>query len=459
MDAARIVDYSIAMMTLASGLTALVAGPVFERGQPGYDEEVAGFNAAVVHHPEMVVAASSTADLVEAVRFARGRGWRIGVHSTGHGAHRPFDTGLLITTRRLDRVHIDPAARAATAGAGARWAAVVAPAAPHALAPIAGSAPSVGVVGFLIGGGIGPLARSHGFGSDYLTEATLVTGTGELVTASADQNPDLLWALRGGKPGLGVVAEVKLRLAHLPALYAGSLFFEEGHIEAALRSWIAWTAQAHALVTTSVAIVRFPPIEAVPPPLRGRRLLTLRFAYPGDAAEGARLAAPLRALAPVYLDMLDALPIAEVARIFNDPSGPVPAWVSGGMLTKVDQDFASTLLRHVGAGTDGPFLAAEVRHLGEAITRDVPGGSAVGGRGARFTLGLIGTNPTHFATILPEAEARLVGDLAPWLSSEANGNFAPHPDVRRPATTTVPAAVRAKLADLRRRHDPDGLFS
>jgi len=457
-DEQPIVAYLPGMTALASELSALVAGPVFEPGQPGFDQEVAGFNAAVVHRPQVVVGASSTADVVEAVRFARARGWRVAVHSTGHGAPVPVEAGLLVTTRRLDQVRVDPGAQEATAGAGVRGGAVVAAAAPHGLAPITGSSPSVGVVGFLLGGGIGPLARSHGFASDYLTGATLVTGTGDVVVASADQQTELLWALRGGKPRFGVVTEVRLRLVPLPALYAGSLFFDEAHIEPALRGWIDWAAQASPQVTTSVAIVRFPAFESVPAPLRGRRLLTLRFAYPGDATEGALRAAPLRALAPVHLDALSALPIADVARIFNDPPGPVPAWASGGTLAQVDQDFASTVLRHVGAGTDAPFLAFEVRHLGEATTRDVPGGSAVGGRGARFLFGVVGTNPAFFATVLPDAEARLVGELARWLSPEANGNFAPHPNVRRAVTAGVPPSVDARLGELLRRHDPDGLF-
>jgi hypothetical protein len=448
----------MAMTTSVSELSALVAGAVLERGQPGYDQEVAGFNAAVAHRAEIVVGARSEDDVVQAVRFARARGWRVAVQSTGHGAHLPVEAGLLVTTRRIDHVQIDVAARGATVGAGARWGAVVAPSAPHGLAPIAGSAPGVGVVGLLLGGGIGPLARSHGFASDYLVGATLVTGAGDVVRAGTDQNPDILWALRGGKPRLGIVTEVRLRLVDLPALYAGSLFFEEAHIERALRAWIAWTAQADPRVTTSVAIVRFPARDALPPELRGRRLLMLRFAYPGDAEEGARLAAPLRAIAPIYLDKLGALPIGDIARIFDDPSGPLPAWTSAGLLASVDQELASALLRHVGSGTDSPFLAAEIRHLGEATARDAQGGSAAGGRGARFTLALIGTNPADFATVLPDAEARVVGDLSRWLSPEANGNFGPHPHVRRAVTAGAPPAVQAKLADLRRRHDPDGLF-
>lgn len=446
------------MTTSALDLAVLGAGIALEPGNTGYDEEVAGFNTAVVHRPAVVVGARSTDDVVRAVRFARARGWRVAVHGTGHGAHEPVETGLLVTTRRIDHVRIDAAEHRATAGAGSRWGAVVASAAPYGLAPIAGSAPSVGVVGLLLGGGIGPLVRSHGFASDYLVGATLVTGTGDVVTASADENADILWALRGGKPQLGVVTEARLRLVDLPALYAGSLIFDEPNIEGALRGWIGWTSQAHPRVTTSVAVVRFPPADTIPAPLRGRRVLALRFAYPGDAIEGATLAEPLRAVAPVYLDALGALPIADVARIFNDPSGPLPSWASAGLLTGVDQDFASALLRHVGAGTDTPFLAAEVRHLGEATTHDVPGGSAVGGRTARFTFALVGSNPANFLTVLPDAETRLVGDLARWLSPEVNGNFAPHPRVRRPDAPSASTAVRARLMDLARHHDPDGLF-
>ena len=279
----------MAMTTSVSELSVLVAGAVLESGQPGYDQEVAGFNAAVAHRADVVVGARSQEDVVQAVRFARARRWRVAVQSTGHGAHLPVEAGLLVTTRRIDPVRIDVAARGATVGAGARWGAVVAPAAPHGLAPITGSASSVGVVGFLLGGGIGPLVRSHGFGSDYLVGATLVTGTGDVVRAGADENPDVLWALRGGKPGLGIVTEVRLRLVELPALYAGALFFEEAHIEGALRAWIDWTAHGAPRVTTSVAIFRFPPRDELPPPLRGRRLLALRFAYPGDA-DGRRAA-------------------------------------------------------------------------------------------------------------------------------------------------------------------------
>jgi len=279
----------------------------------------------------------------------------VNVFAAGHG-DAVVESGVMVSTRRLDDVRIDPGARLATVGGGTQWRDVVAAAAEHGLAPITGASGVVGVVGFLLGGGVGPLARSHGFGSDHLLGATVVTGGGEIV--DTDDHPDLLWALRGGRAGLGVVTEARVGLVELSTLYAGALFFDTPHIEQAFRAYVDWTAGTDPRITTSAAIVRFPPFDMVPEPLRGRRLLSVRFAYPGPTAEGERLAAPLRAFAPVHLDGLGELPAAEIARIHNDPTEPAPAWVSGSMLAAVDQDFANALGRRRGVavhlGRDPP---------------------------------------------------------------------------------------------------------
>jgi FAD/FMN-containing dehydrogenase len=327
----------------------------------------------------------------------------------------------------------------------------------HGLAPITGSSPTVGVVGLLLGGGLGPLARSHGFSSDYLVAVDVVTGAGDRLRVSATEHPELFWALRGGKVGLGVVTSVEIRLVPLPSLYAGSLFFDEGQIEAALRGWLAWTASADVRVTTSVAIVRFPPLDRLPPPLRGRRLLSLRFAFPGSEEEGKQLAAPLRAFGKVYLDYLGPLPAAEVARIHSDPTDPVPSWTTGMLLSRTDQDFASVLLSHFGPGTDAPFVAAEVRHIGQAARRDVGEGSAVGGRTAEFTLSLVSSNPARFAAA-PAAVDRLRDQLQPWLSPETNINFGTWPPTPGHRSRAWPATTLARLNEVRRKYDPSGLM-
>jgi FAD/FMN-containing dehydrogenase len=444
---------------LRVALAGRVAGTVLVPDDAGYAAEVAAFNSAVVHQAPVLVAASSEADVVETVRAARACGCAVSVQSTGHGASAPITAGVLISTRRLDRVQVDPAARDARFGAGVRWEAVIAAAAPHGLAPITGSSPGVGAVGYLLGGGLGPLARSHGFSSDYLTALTVVTGTGERVEASAQQHPDLFWALRGGKLGLGIVTGARLRLVELPHLYAGSLMFEDRHTEAVLRAWVDFCAQAPGDVTTSLAIVDFPPLEVLPPPLRGRRLLSLRFACPDAVDRGERLAAPLRAAAPVYIDALAAMPLADVARIHSDPTDPGPTWIQGLLLSHTDQTWATAVIDQLGPGRGAPFLVVEFRHVGGATRTDVAEGSAVGGRAANFTLNMLSRDTSRFQTVLPAAADRLVAALAPWVAPETNINFTPEPRTSGPRIAPWSPAATARLQDVRRRYDPDGLFT
>lgn len=446
-------------------LTALrsrVSGPVLARGDGDLAREVAGFNVVVAHDPDVVVGAASEADVVEAVRFAREHRLPITIHATGHGADRSTDAGLVLTTSRLVHVAVDAETCTATLGAGVRWSAVVQAAAPLGLAPITGSAATVGAVGFLLGGGLGPLARSHGFASDRVRRYTVVTASGDVVTASADQNPELFWALRGGKVGLGVVTEAQVELVPIPSLYAGGLFFAAEHIEVALRAWVDWTEDVDDAVTSSAAILRFPDLPFVPDPFRGRTVLHVRVAFPGPVADGERLTAPLRAAAPVYVDALGPLPLTDVALIHNDPREPVPVWDFGRFLDPVDQDLVSSLLAQVGPDVASPFLSVELRHLGAATVDDVPEGSAVGGRGAAYSLVLIGApDPSLFAEVLPQAEARLSGAVSAWTRVETNVNFAGGgalSDPQRFASLWSLDTV-SRLARVRADWDPDGVFS
>ncbi|HEY5937690.1 MAG TPA: FAD-binding oxidoreductase [Kofleriaceae bacterium] len=438
-------------------MTALanrVRGPVYVPIDVGFAEELAAFNLAIEHMPDLVVGVLDENDIVEAVRHARAQPMPIAVQGAGHGAYIPIRHGLAITTKRIDHVRIDPATHIATIGAGARWGAVVAAAAEHGLAPITGSSPTVGVVGFLLGGGIGPLARSHGFGSDYLVGARLVTGTGEIV--EVDESHELLWLLRGGKYVPGVITEVRVRLVPLPTLYAGSIVFSD--VETALRGWVAWTQTADPRVTTSVAIGRNPDLPEIPPVLRGKFTLTLRFAFPGDAGEGDRLAAPLRALGPILLDRLAEMPASEVATISNDPTNPVMVWTSGNTATHADDELASIVLAHFGEAAKAPFVGFEMRHVGVATERDVAGGSAVSGRAAHYMFGMVGIDHALFAEDMPDAADQFFAAAAAYLAPEPNINFMGPPHTpERHATAWSPAA-RARLVELRRRYDPDQLM-
>ena len=206
-------------------LADAVAGPVLLPGDPGYDGEVAGYNAAVRQAPVAVVGVTSVADVSEAVRFAADRGLPVAVRSTGHGPMRPADGALLISMRRIGGVEIDAAARTARIGAGVRWSTVVEAAAAHGLAPLSGATPSVGVIGYLTGGGIGHLARAYGFAADHVRSLEIVTPDGVVRTADPQENTDLFWAVRGGKGNFGVVTSVVIDLFPVATLYGGGIYF------------------------------------------------------------------------------------------------------------------------------------------------------------------------------------------------------------------------------------------
>lgn len=446
-------------MTDFSPLRTRISGIVLEPTDPGFAAEASGFNLAVQHRTDAVVAAATPGDVAETIAFARAAGLPVRVQSTGHGAEAPIVGGILVTTGRLDGVSVDRDARIATVGAGARWASVVDAAANVGLAPIAGSSTNVGVVGYLLGGGLGPLARSHGFSSDYVRGFTVATGTGVLVEATAEENPELYWALRGGKTGLGIVTEVRVGLVELDALYAGSLVFAEEHIEAVARAWADWTSTAPGEVTTSIAIFRFPDLELIPEPVRGRTVLSLRFAYPGAAAQGERLAAAVRGFAPVYLDMLGELPARDVALIHNDPTDPGPGWATGALLGAIDQDFVTAWLAEFGSAVDTPLMIGELRHLGGAAKTDVPEGSAAGGRPADYSLGMISApNPALFAEAAPAAASRVYAAVARWLSPELNINLR---GVELDGQTGSPWSPQtlARLTEVRAQYDPDRVFA
>lgn len=424
-------------------------------GDPGYAAAVTGFNTYFALAPEVAVAATTVDDVAAAVRYAAEHGMPVRAFATGHGTHAPLDGGMLINVSALDSVTLDPAARTAAIGGGARWSPVVAAAAAHGLAPITGSSPAVGVAGFIQGGGLGPLARSHGFSSDWVTGYTVVTADGAVRTVDAETEPDLFWAMRGGKGGFGVVVETRVSLVDLSTLYGGALVFDTPDIEKVLRGWFEWTATADARVTTSIAVINFPPFDEVPPPLRGRRLLMLRFAFPGDAATGEALAAPLRALAPVYLDGLHEMPASDIGLIHSDPTNPGPGWGLGGAFSRVDGGLVEGLLPFLGPDATAPFIAVEIRHVGGASATDVAGGSAVGGRDLEYLFHLIGApDPTLFPEVLPAAGEAFLTDLADWVAPTTTPNWASSETLETSWTPGVLERIRAARASV----DPTGMF-
>ncbi|WP_327356014.1 FAD-binding oxidoreductase [Streptomyces sp. NBC_01304] len=345
----------------------------------GYDEERSGFQAAYAHRPALVVAAETADEVRAGVAYARENGLSVAVQSTGHGLSAATNSGVLISTRRLKDLTIDADRRTARAGAGVTWAEVIAAGAPHGLAPVNGSAPGVGVVGYLTGGGLGILGRQFGYAADHVRGFDIVTADGALRQVDAEREPELFWAVRGGGGNFGVVTAVEFDLMPLATVYGGILAFADEQVERALAAYVAWAENAPEELTSSAALMAWPDAPFAPEAFRGRYVLTVRIAFTGSAEEGERLVAPLREVTPPLVDDLRTMPYTESHTIHSDPPAPHPYDGDNLLVDAVD----AAALRAL-TGPDARGAVVQVKHLGGALAREAKVPNAVGHRGAHW---------------------------------------------------------------------------
>jgi FAD/FMN-containing dehydrogenase len=433
-------------------LRAAIVGQVFVSGEVGYDQARQAWNLAVDQRPAVVLEAGSAADVAQAVRFARAHGIRIAPQGTGHGAGplEPLDGTMLLRTRRMRTVHIDPAALTARAEAGAVWQDVTVPAAQHGLAALAGSSTTVGVTGYTLGGGLGWLARRYGLAANSVTAAELVTPDGDLVRVDADHEPDLFWAVRGGG-GIGVVTALEMRLYPVRDLYAGNLFFPIARAAEVLHAWRAWTDTVPAEVSSQGRLVRLPPAPQLPEPLRGRAFVKVEAAYLGDADTGAELTQPLRRLGP-ELDTFAMIPPPALGQLHMDPDQPVPFQGAGPFLSDFPAAAIDALVALAGPDASTLLASVEVGHLGGALARPAPGGGAQPSIDANYLLAAVAAMPTPDLAAAAHAQAQAVKDaLGPWHTGYDYYNFAETP---APASAVLPPASYRRLQKIKAAYDP-----
>src|SRR5919202_2810930 len=231
-------------------------GPLHRPGDAGYDAHRRALDPALDPRPAIVVEACGAADVRAAVAAAHEHDLALAVQATGHGPQVPADGGILLRTSAMATVLVDPDRRIARVGPGARWGDVVAAAAPFGLAPLSGSSPSVGVAGYTLGGGVGWLARKHGFAADSPLRAEVVTADGRIVVASRDEHEDLFWALRGGGGNFGVVTAMDVRLHPVRRVYAGTAYFAVERAAETLAHYREWAASAPDALSTAVLVTR-----------------------------------------------------------------------------------------------------------------------------------------------------------------------------------------------------------
>ncbi|MFE7742026.1 FAD-binding oxidoreductase [Nocardia sp. NPDC057455] len=435
----------------AEEIVHIFSGPVFRPGDDGYAAEIAGFQTAYSHRPALIVGAVHAEDVRAAVEYAARRELPIAVQATGHGLSVATDGGVLISTRRMTGIRIDPARRTAHIGAGVRAGALVEAAAEHGLAPVNGSSPSVGVVGYLLGGGVGLLARRFGYAAEHVRTIELVTADGRVRTLTPED--ELFGAVLGTGGNFGVVTGLEVGLVPVTTVYGGQLVFNTPLVERALDAWRRWTATVPEDLTSTVSMLAFPDIPQVPAPLRGRYVASIRIAYSGPAEEGERLVAPLRSVGERLKDDLRAMPYTESHTIHSDPDHPHAYAATNALLGAFTQETAVALL-DVAGPESGAGAVIDVRHLGGALARAGDAGIAVDHREAAYIVRII-TGPENAA-----ARAGIRAALMPWtLGHSLNFLYGAGDDVDEAQTRAgYRPDTYARLAALKARHDPRNLF-
>ncbi len=431
---------------------------VVHRGEAGYDALRAGFNIAIEHHPEVIVDATSPADVVTAVRRAAGAGRPVAVMNTGHGPSVSADGAVLVRIGRMNRVDVDSVRRTVRIEAGAAWRDVIEAAAPYGLAPLNGSSPHVGAVGYTLGGGVGLLARRFGFAADHVRSFDVVTADGRNrhVTADADADPDLFWALRGAGANFGVVTAMEVDLFPVATLLGGELCFDAEASEEVLHTYSDWARDVPETMASSILLLGYPDGPAVPEERRGRHITHVRLAYTGDDhAGGDQWVEQLRRIGPRVVDTVRVMPYAEMGTIHHEPTDePVPAFDRNILLSDFDLDAASVLSKYAGPSADAPFLV-ELRAWGGALSRPPTVPNAVGGRDAAYSL---------LAISDPVAENRarrdeLLEAMRPWATGMTYPNFAGVEDGSLDAVRRAYGPEDfARLQEIKAVYDPENRF-
>ncbi len=437
-------------------LDAATTGTVAVQGSEEYDALVSPWNLAIPVTPAAVVAARTDQDVVEAVRFASRHGLLVTPQATGHGPIAELVGAILVNTKGLDEVsiHVEgPTSGWARVGAGVKWIRVVEAAAPHGLAPLSGSITDVGIVGYTTGGGLGPMARTYGLAIDKVRAIEVVTGDGVLRRVTPTDDPELFFALRGGKGMLGIVTAIEFDLVHQPSFYGGSLWFDGEHAATVIERWRSWSADLPEAGTTSFALFQLPTMPGVPAELAEKLTLSIRYVWTGDAAEGERWFAAIREAAPVLLDDVALKPYTAIDSVHTDPLDPLPAHEAAAVLTDFPAEAAEALLAKTGAGSGSPQVLVEVRQMGGAVARPGAHDSAFCARGAAYALLLVAIAGVPGAEEHGEDVLRA---LAPWTGGYRMPNFT---FSGRGYLDAYDDLTLARLRRAVRAYDPEGVMA
>ncbi|MGH3333283.1 MAG: FAD-binding oxidoreductase [Nocardioidaceae bacterium] len=370
------------------GLSPEFKGETIRPDDPGFDSARAVYNGAIDRRPALIVRPTGAADVIDAVTYARESGLPLAVRCGGHAVSGTSicEGGILIDLSSLKGVHVARDRRTATAEAGVLWGEYDRETTLHGLVTPGGRVTTTGVGGFTLGGGYGWLSTKYGLTCDNLVAAEVVTADGRLVRTSEDENPELLWGLRGAGANFGVVMSYELMTHPIAPLILGGMLIvpNDGTATAAARGWRDYVETAPEDLMSALVTLLAPEAPFVPPEVVGQPMLAIVAAYLGSPEEGAPHLAPLRELTAGGMDLLQPMPYTTFQALL-DESNP-KGWLNyhrGQHLDRLSDRVIEDYLE-VGRSIHSPMTGGLIFRHGGAIGRVPEDATAAGSRSAPY---------------------------------------------------------------------------
>ena len=435
-------------------------GELIRPSDPRYDEARAVWNGAIDKHPAALVKCAGVADVRQAIEFARSQDLVVAVRGGKHSlpGFSTCDGGIVIDLGGMKGVRVDPVARTAQAEAGLTWSEFDHETQAFGLAATGGLISTTGIAGFTLGGGIGWLMRAHGLTCDNLLSADIVTADGELLHASADENQELFWGLRGGGGNFGVATSFEYQLHPVgPVVMAGPVFYSGDRVEEALRFFRDYTRDLPNDATTLLNLATAPPAPFLPEEIHGKLVCVLVGVYAGPVAEGERVLAPMRELGDPVADLMGPLPYVAMQSLLDAlyPAGGSNYFKAGYLEELSDASIATMVEQH--RSVTSPMSEIHVHHFGGAVGQVPEDATAFGNRSAEFVLNILGRTPDAggFAEAVDWARG-CYDALEPYTTGGTYTNFMSEGDDR--LKEAYGQEKYERLVALKDRYDPTNLF-
>lgn len=446
------------------GLRGQLRGPALTPSDPAYGELREVFNAMHSGGPALAISCSGTADVVDAVNFAREEGLLAAVRGGGHSIAglSSIGGGMLIDLAPMNGVHVDPDQRLAHVQGGALWGDVDRDTQAFGLATPGGVVSDTGVAGLTLGGGYGWLRRKHGLSCDNLVEAQVVCADGEVRKASEDSNPDLYWAIRGGGGNFGIVTSFTFRLHPLgPTVPFAATFYPLEDLADVLRGWRAYVSDAPDEVTSVCVTITFPADPHMPEAIHDRPCVIVGGVYAGEVDEGMRAMQPLRELGTPLFDMSGPTPYTGVQTGFDPlfPRNQLQAYWKSLYLDELSNEAIDSIVARA-QDRPAPLTLVNAFHMGGAINRVASEDTAFAERSAQYMISIDGmwTDPADNDDSIGWVrsaweEISKFGTGSVYLNFTGLADEAPNAGVDSAFGRNL-----QRLAEVKAKYDPDNLF-